>query len=323
MHRRPLLAALGLLPLACPAPGRAQASWPDRTVRFVNPFTAGSAVDVVTRLLAQSMSERLGQQFIVENRTGASGNIGTEAVARARPDGATILVGSPGTMGINPFLFPTLPYDAVKDFAAVSHAVSFPQAIVVNPKLGIRTLPELIARARAEPGRLNYGSSGSGTTSHLAMELFKAALGLDLVHVPFRGGSQAVQAVIAGEIQLAIEGVPSLPGMIGQGLLLPLAVTSAERSALLPEVPAVAETVPGFDAAAWIIYFVPAGTPAPVIDAISGGIRAALDQPAVRQKLLDQGATLHGSSAAETTAFHLAEMRKWQRAVEISGAKVD
>ena len=321
MHRRSLLAALGLLPLARPA--AAQGTWPDRPARFVNPFTAGSAVDVVTRLLAQGMSEQLGHQFIVENRTGASGNIGTEAVARARPDGYTILVGSPGTMGINPFLFPTLPYDAIKDFAPVSHAVSFPQAIVVNPRLGIRSLPELVARAKAEPGRLNYGSSGSGTTSHLAMELFKAALGLDLVHVPFRGGSQAVQAVVGGDIQLAIEGVPSLPGMINQGLLLPLAVTSAERSALLPEVPAVAETVPGFDAAAWIIYFVPAGTPAPVVDAMSAAMRAALEQPAIRQKLLEQGATLFGSNAADTAAFHRAEMRKWQRAVQVSGAKVD
>jgi len=321
MQRRHLLAALSLTPLA----GRAwaQAPWPAHTVRFVNPFSAGSAVDVVTRLLAQNLSERLGQQFIVENRTGASGNIGTEAVAKARPDGYTILVGSPGTMGINPYLFRTLPYDAEKDFAAVSHAVSFPQAIVVDPRLGLRTLADLVARARAEPGKLNYGSSGSGTTSHLAMELLKAALGLDMVHVPFRGGSQAVQAVIGGEIQVAVEGVPSLPGMISQGLLLPLAVTSAGRSALLPEVPAIAETVPGFDAAAWIIYFVPAETPSALVDALSAEMRSSLQQPEVRRKLLEQGATIHGATAAETAAFHRAEMRKWQRAVEISGARVE
>lgn len=321
MQRRHLLAALSLSPLAGHA--WAQAPWPGHTVRFVNPFSAGSAVDVVTRLLAQNLSERLGQQFIVENRTGASGNIGTEAVAKARPDGYTILVGSPGTMGINPFLFRSLPYDAEKDFVALSHAVSFPQAIVVNPRLGIGTLTDLVARAKAEPGRLNYGSSGSGTTSHLAMELFKAALGLDMVHVPFRGGSQAVQAVIGGEIQVAVEGVPSLPGLISQGLLRPLAVTSSGRSALLPDAPAIAETVPGFDAAAWIIYFAPAGMPLALVDAISSEMRTSLEQPAVRQKLLEQGATIHGSTAAETAAFHQAEMRKWKRAVEISGATVE
>lgn len=321
MQRRQLLTALGLMPFAGGA--MAQANWPDHPVRFVNPFSAGSAVDVVTRLLGQNLSERLGQQFVVENRTGASGNIGTEAVAKARSDGYTLLVGSPGTMAINPYLFRTLPYDAEKDFVALSHAVSFPQAIVVNPKLGIRTLAELVARVKAEPGKLNYGSSGSGTTSHLAVELFKAALGLDMVHVPFRGGSQAVQAVVGGEIQVAVEGVPSLPGLISQGLLLPLAVTSAERSALLPEVPAIAETVPGFDAAAWIIYFAPAGTPAALVDTISAEMHKSLHEPGVRQKLLEQGATIHGGTAAETAAFHRAEMQKWKRAVEISGAKVE
>jgi tripartite-type tricarboxylate transporter receptor subunit TctC len=321
MQRRQLLAALGLMPFAGSAV--AQTNWPDHPVRFVNPFSAGSAVDVVTRLLGQNLSERLGQQFVVENRTGASGSIGTEAVAKARPDGYTLLVGSPGTMAINPYLFRTLPYDAEKDFVALSHAVSFPQAIVVNPKLGIRTLAELVARVKAEPGKLNYGSSGSGTTSHLAVELFKAALGLDMVHVPFRGGSQAVQAVIGGEIQVAVEGVPSLPGLISQGLLLPLAVTSAERSALLPDVPAIAETVPGFDAAAWIIYFAPAGTPAALVDTISSEMHKSLHQPDVRQKLLEQGATIHGGTAAETAVFHRAEMQKWKRAVEISGAKVE
>lgn len=321
MQRRHMLAALSIMPFARPA--MAQAPWPDRPVRFVNPFSAGSAVDVVTRLLGQNLSERLGQQFIVENRTGASGNIGTEAVAKARGDGYTLLVGSPGTMAINSYLFRTLPYDAEKDFVALSHAVSFPQAIIVNPKLGIRSLPELVARVKAEPGKLNYGSSGSGTTSHLAVELFKAALGLDMVHVPFRGGSQAVQAVIGGEIQVAVEGVPSLPGMISQGLVLPLAVTSAERSALLPDVPAIAETVPGFDAAAWIIYFAPAGTPAALVETISAELHKSLHVPEVRQKLLEQGATIHGGSAAQTAAFHRAEMQKWKRAVEISGAKVD
>ena len=320
MHRRALLAAL---PAALAAPALAQAPWPDRPARFINPFTAGSAVDVVTRLIAQDMSERLGQLFIVENRTGASGNIGTEAAARARPDGLTLLVGSPGTMGINPFLFRSLPYDAVRDFAAVSHAVSFPQVMVVNPNSPIRSLADLLTAARARPGALNYASSGNGSTSHLAFELLRAATGIDMVHVPFRGGTPAVQAVMQNEVQVALEGIPSLPGFLSAGQLRPIAVTSRERSATLPDVPAVAETVPGFDAAAWVIYFVPAGTPAPMLERLSAEIRTSLNRPAVRDRLLEQGATVVGADPATTTAFHRAELEKWRRAVEISGARVE
>ncbi len=329
MQRRSLLLAAGLAPLATaaraqtPTQTQTPVAWPDRPVRFINPFTAGSAVDVVTRLLTQDLAERLGQNFIVDNRTGASGNLGTEAAARSRPDGYTILVGSPGTMGINPFLFRSLPYDAQKDFVAVSHAVSFPQAVVVNPKLGIDSFPAFVAAAKAAPGKFNFGSSGSGSTAHLAVELFRSALGLDMVHVPFRGGSQAVQAVISGEVHVAVEGVPSLPGMIGQGLIRPLAVTSAERSALLPEVPSVSETLPGYDAAAWIIYFAPAGTPAAICEKLSAELRVSLNQPGVKARLAEQGATIHGRSPAETAAFHQTELAKWKKAVELSGAKVD
>jgi tripartite-type tricarboxylate transporter receptor subunit TctC len=322
MRRRTLIAAAPAF-LAAPAVRAQPAAWPDRPVRFINPFTAGSAVDVVTRLIAQDLSDRIPAQVIVENRTGASGNIGTEAVARSRPDGTTLLVGSPGTMGINPFLFRTLPYDAVRDFVVVSHAVSFPQVMVVAPNSPIQTLPDLIAAAKARPGALNYASSGNGSTSHLAFELLRAATGIEIVHVPFRGGTPAVQAAMQGEVQVALEGLPSLPGLLNAGQLRPIAVTSAERSAMLPQVPAVAETVPGFDAAAWIIYFAPAGTPAPLVDRFSAEIRTSLNQPGVRQRLMEQGATIVGADAATTAAFHRAELEKWRRAVELSGAKID
>jgi len=321
MFRRSLLAAS----LAVPAlkGAFAQGSWPDRPVRLVNPFTPGSAVDVVARLITADLSERLGQQFLVDNRTGASGNIGTEFVARARPDGQTLLVGSPGTMGINPFLFRTLPYDATRDFVAVSHTVSFPQVVVVNPNGPIRSIGDLVAAARARPGTLNYGSSGAGSTSHLAVELLRAATGIDMVHVPFRGGSQAVQAVMQGEVQVAVEGLPSLPGFLSGGQLRPIGVTSAERSPKIPEVPAVAETVPGFDAAAWVIIFAPTGTPAPFIERLSAEIATSLNRPGVRDRLLDLGATVVGSDPATTTAFHRRELEKWKRAVELSGARAD
>jgi tripartite-type tricarboxylate transporter receptor subunit TctC len=320
--RRALLAALPAL-LAAPAVRAQPAPWPNRPVRFINPFTAGSAVDVVTRLIAQDLAERLSAQVFVENRTGASGNIGTEAVARAAGDGTTLLVGSPGTMGINPFLFRTLPYDAVRDFVAVSHAVSFPQVMVVSPQSPIRSLPDLVAAAKARPGALNYATSGNGTTSHLAFELLRAATGIEIVHVPFRGGTPAIQAVMQNEVQVALEGLPSLPGFLSAGQLRPIAVTSSERSPMLPNVPTVAETVPGFDAAAWVIYFAPAGTPAPLVERLSAEIATSLNRPAVRDRLLEQGASVVGADPTRTAAFHRAELEKWQRAVQLSGARVE
>jgi len=321
MRRRALLAAAPAL-LATPALAQ-PAGWPTRPVRFINPFTAGSAVDVVTRLIATDLAERLSAQVIVENRTGASGNIGTEAVARAPADGTTLLVGSPGTMGINPFLFRTLPYDAVRDFVAVSHAVSFPQVMVVSPQSPIRSLADLIAAAKARPGALNYASSGNGTTSHLAFELIRAAAGIDIVHVPFRGGTPAIQAVMQNEVQVALEGIPSLPAFLSAGTLRPIAVTSRERSAMLPNVPAVAEAVPGFDASAWVIYFAPAGTPAPLVERLSAEIATSLNRPAVRDRLLEQGAAVIGANPTQTASFHRAELEKWQRAVQLSGARVE
>lgn len=321
MRRRALLAAVPAL-LATPALAQ-PAAWPNRPVRFINPFTAGSAVDVVTRLIATDLAERLSAQVIVENRTGASGNIGTEAVARAPADGTTLLVGSPGTMGINPFLFRTLPYDAVRDFVAVSHAVSFPQVMVVSPQSPIRSLADLIAAAKARPGALNYASSGNGTTSHLAFELIRAAAGIDIVHVPFRGGTPAIQAVMQNEVQVALEGIPSLPAFLSAGTLRPIAVTSRERSAMLPNVPAVSEAVPGFDASAWVIYFAPAGTPAPLVERLSAEIATSLNRPAVRDRLLEQGAAVIGANPTQTAAFHRAELEKWQRAVQLSGARVE
>jgi tripartite-type tricarboxylate transporter receptor subunit TctC len=226
-------------------------------------------------------------------------------------------------MGINPFLFRTLPYDAVRDFVAVSHAVSFPQVMVVSPQSPIRSLADLIAAAKARPGALNYASSGNGTTSHLAFELIRAAAGIDIVHVPFRGGTPAIQAVMQNEVQVALEGIPSLPAFLSAGTLRPIAVTSRERSAMLPNVPAVSEAVPGFDASAWVIYFAPAGTPAPLVERLSAEIATSLNRPAVRDRLLEQGAAVIGANPAQTTAFHRAELEKWQRAVQLSGARVE
>lgn len=300
---------------------QAQGDWPARPVAMVNPFAAGSAVDVVVRLVAQRLSQNVGQQFVVENRTGASGNIGTEYVAKAKADGYTILVGSPGTMAINPFLFQKLPYDATRDFLPVVHLVSFPQVLVVNPSLPVRTLDELIAYVGARPGKVNFSSSGTGTTSHLVMELIKADAKLDMVHVPYRGGSPAIQALIAGDVQVAVEGLPSLPAHLKSGAIRPIGVTSAGRAALIPEVPAIAERIPNFDAAAWVMLFAPSGTPAAIAERLAAESRKAMEDATVRARLGEMGATVVGAGPADTATLHRREMAKFKRAVEISGAK--
>ena len=310
--------------LAAPAlaPGQAQ-DWPNRPVTLINPFTAGSAVDVVARLVSQQLSKNLNHQFVIENRTGASGNIGTEAAARARADGTTFLVGSPGTMAINPWLFAKLPYDALKDFVPVTQLVAFPQVLVVNSALPIKTFDDLIAYVKSRPGKVNYGSSGQGSTSHLVMELIKSDSKLDMVHVPYRGGTPAMQALIAGEVQVAVEGLPSLPGHLKSGAVRPIGVTSATRAPTLPDVPALSESIPGFDAAAWIILFAPAGTASTIVERMASESRRAMEDPAVRARLAEMGATIVGSNAADTAALHQRELEKFKRAVSISGARVE
>lgn len=299
----------------------AQQDWPSKPVVMINPFAAASAVDVVARLVAQRITQNTGRSFVVENRTGASGNIGTEAAARARPDGYTFLVGSPGTMAINPHLFKNLPYDALNDFVAVTTWVSFPQVLFVNRDLPVKNFDELIAYAKARPGKLNHASSGSGSTSHLVMELIKADAGLEIVHVPFRGGSPATQAVIAGDVQMGVEGLPSLPAHIKAGTIRAIAVTSAQRAPTLPDVPAISERIKDFDAAAWVILFAPAGTPAPIVERMAQESARALADDGVRSKLADIGASTVASTPAQTAAFHRRELEKFGRAVKISGAK--
>lgn len=305
------------------APLAAAQEWPTRAVTLINPFAAGSAVDVVSRVILARVAAQSGKSFVVENRTGASGNIGTEAVAKAKPDGYTFLAGSPGSMAINPYLFRKLPYDAVNDFTPVSVLVTFPQVLIVNPSLPPQTLPELIAYVKARPGQLNFASSGTGSTAHLVFELIKADAGLTITHVPFRGGAPATQAVIAGDVQMAVEGLPSLPGHLKSGKVRAVAVTSIARTPALPNVPAVSETIKDFDAAAWVILFAPAGTPAAIVDRMSQEVARALQDPDARSKLADIGATTVGSTPAEALAYHRRELAKFKRAVEISGAKED
>jgi tripartite-type tricarboxylate transporter receptor subunit TctC len=309
--------------LALQAVPAAAQDWPTRPVLMVNPFAAASAVDVVTRLVAQGLTQTTGKSFLVENKTGASGNIGTEFVAKAKADGYTFLVGSPGTMAINPYLFKKLPYDAEKDFVPVTTLVSFPQVLIVNPNVPVKSMDELTAYVKARAGKLNYSSAGIGTTSHLVMEMVKSAGGLDLVHVPFRGGAPATQAVISGDVQFAVEGLPSLPAHLKAGTVRAVAVTSLQRAPSLPNVPAISETIRDFDAAAWIILFAPAGTPAPIVERMAAESAKAMQVAEVKARLGDMGATVVATTPAQTAAFHKRELAKFKRAVEISGATAE
>jgi tripartite-type tricarboxylate transporter receptor subunit TctC len=215
---------------------------------MIVPFAAGGAADVVTRIVVARVSETLGRNFVVENRTGASGNIGTESVAKSDPDGYTFLVGSPGTLAINPHMFPRLPYDAQTDFVPVSHVASFPQILAVGPSQQVKTLDEFIAQAKARTNPLNYGSSGNASTGHLITAMFLSQAGVKAVHVPFRGGGPAVQALVAGNVDFVIDGLPSFLGFIGSSAVRVLAITSASRWPELPDVPTIGESAaPGFD----------------------------------------------------------------------------
>ncbi len=301
------------------APALTQSAWPQRVVRFIFPFTAGSAVDVAIRIVAADLSERLGQQFIVDNRTGAGGSVGTEAAAQSQPDGATFLVGSPGNMAINPVVTRGLRYDALRDFVAITHLVSFPQVLVVSPALPVRTLSELVAFSRKRPKELNYASSGFGSTNHLAMEMLRAATGLDAMHVPYRGGLQTVQAILTNDVHMCIEGIFSLPPFLADGKVRALAVTTSTRSHVLPDVPAIAETVPDFDAGAWIILFAPVGTPAPIVERLSEEVNRSLERPAVRARLVERGATIFGTTSETAAAFHRKELEKFRLVAERAG----
>jgi tripartite-type tricarboxylate transporter receptor subunit TctC len=309
-----------LLPLWSSA---AHSEWPERPLRFVLPFTAGGATDVVIRIAAQRLGTALDRQVVVDNRTGASGNIGTELVAHAAPDGYTFLVGTPATLAINPALFRTIPYDPVSDFTIVSQVARFPQALGVHPAVPATSVAALIALARAKPGALNFGSSGNGSTGHMMVEMLKSLAGIQLSHIPYRGGADAVRALAAGEVELVIDGLPSFTGQMQAGSVRVLAVTTAQRWPGSPDLPSIGETVPGYDASAWVLLAAPARTPSAIIERLSALLAASVTAPEVRQRLFEVGAEPVGSNPADATAFHRAELEKWRRVVGWSGAKVD
>ena len=321
MDRRSLLTGLAVLPAA---PALAQPRWaPDRPVRVVVPFAAGGSTDVTARLVATALAERLGQPVVIENRPGAGGNVAAEHVARSAPDGYTLFMATSGIVAANQALYRSLPFDALRDFAPITQVAFVPNLLVVNPGVPANTMAELVALARARPGQINYGSAGSGTSQHIAGALFAARANLELQHVPYRGGAPAVTDLVAGRIQMIFSPLVEVIAQVRANQLRPLAITTARRSALLPEIPTVAETVPGFEVALWNSLLAPAGTPPAAIARISEEAAAALRTPELRARLAEQGSEPVGSTPAEFAAFIRAEIPKWTEMVRLSGATAE
>jgi tripartite-type tricarboxylate transporter receptor subunit TctC len=301
----------------------AQATYPSKPVRLVVPFPAGGTTDLLARAAGQKLSEAWGQQVIVDNRPGAAGNIGSELVAKAAPDGYTLLMGTVGTHAINPSLYAKMPYDHVKDFVPVILVAGVPNVLVVNPGLPVNSVAELIAYAKANPGKLNFASSGSGTSIHLSGELFKAMTGVEMTHVPYKGSAPALTDLMGGQVQLMFDNLPSSLAFIKAGKLRALGVTSAARAMALPDAPAVADTVPGFEASSWFGILAPAGTPREVVMKINAETAKWLASPDAKEKLASQGANAAGGSP-DVFAKHIqTETAKWAKVVKDSGAKVD
>jgi len=318
-----LLRGLAALLVAVAPLALAQA-YPARPIHFIVPYPAGGPLDTVARLLGQKVSESVHQPVVVENRPGAGGNIGAEAVARSAPDGYTILMGAVATHAINPTLYSSIPYDPVKDFAPVTEVAWTPNVLVVNPKLPVHDVKEFIAYAKAHPGELNFGSGSTGSAGHLAGELFKTMAGVQMVHVPYKGAGPAMQDLIGGQIQLMFDNLASSLGQIRAGKVRALAVTTAKRSSLAPELPTIAESgLPGFDISTWFGIFAPGGTPQPVVLRLHDEFVKALEAPEVRSTMEKMGAEPVGNTPEQFAAYIQSEAKKYAQVIKASGAKVD
>lgn len=326
LKRRTVLAAAGAacaLALA-PLAAHAQAAFPTRPITIVVPFSAGGTTDILARVIGQYMSKDLGQPVIVDNRAGAGGNIGAQNVARAAPDGYTILMGTVGTHAINQSLYKKMPFDPIKDFAPLSRVALVPNLLVANPAQPFKSVKELIAYAKANPGKVTFGSSGSGTSIHLSGEMFQHMAGVKMQHVPYRGSSPAVTDLLGGQIAVMFDNMPSAIGHVKAGKLRALAVTTPKRSPALPDVPTIAEAgVPGYSATSWFGLLAPANTPAPVVARLNASILKALADPEVKKKMAEQGAEPFGEKPEQFAEFIRSETAKWGTIVKQSGATAD
>jgi tripartite-type tricarboxylate transporter receptor subunit TctC len=320
MRRREFFTLLGCAAVSRIA--RAE-SYPSRPVRLIVPFGSAGATDIVARLIGQYLSERLGQTFIIENRPGAGGNLGIETVVRSSPDGYTlVLAGAPSAISAS--LYDNLNFNFIRDITPVAAIVRFPNVMVVNPSVPAKSLPEFIAYAKANPGKLNMASPGSGSTPHVTGELFKMMTGVDMVHVPYRGGVAAVMTdMLSGRVHVYFGTTASSIEYIRAGKLRALAVTTAMRSETLPDIPTVAEFVPGYEASAWFGIGAPRNTPAEIVDKLNTEINASLGDPKLKARLMDLGGIALTGSPADFTRLIAEETVKWAKVVKFSGAKAE
>jgi tripartite-type tricarboxylate transporter receptor subunit TctC len=327
-RRRLLLASAGSL--LAPAAVRAQSAWPNKPVRIVVPFAPAGTTDILARALTPELTKAFGQTFIIDNKPGAGGNLGADAIAKSAPDGYNLLMGTVGTHAINAALYPKMPFDPVKDFVPVVLVAGVPNVLVMNPakaeSAGIHNVADLVRFAKANTGKLNMASSGNGTSIHLTGELFKSVTGTYMVHFPYRGSGPALLDLIGGTMDLMFDNLPSALPHIKSGKLTALAVTSIQRSAALPDLPTIAESggvMKGFDASSWFGLFAPAGTPMDIVNRINQETAKSFQSPAFKERLQSQGAIPGGQPPAEFAAFIAAETKKWAQVVKVSGAKVD
>lgn len=318
------LRALGAFALLAGASQASAADFPTRPITMIVPFAPGGSTDLVARLVAAKMGETLKQQVLVENRGGAGGNLGAAAVAKADPDGYTILMGTVATHALNPALYKRMPYDAAKDFAPISLLAIVPNVLVVNPNFPAKSVPELVEMLKKEPGKYAYASSGNGTPLHLSGELFKKIGEVDMIHIPYKGAGPALVDVIAGQVPIMFDNLPSSTEHIKSGRLRALGVTTATRAPSFPDVPTIAEGgLAGYDTYTWNALFAPAGTPKEVIDALNAAANQAVADPTVKAKLADFSATVVGSTPEALGEHVQKELAKWAPIVKESGAQID
>jgi tripartite-type tricarboxylate transporter receptor subunit TctC len=329
MHRRQALATLGAAGFGLTLTSRVgsasaqAAAWPARPVRVIVAFTAGGTTDILARAVGQQLQERLKQPFVVENKPGAGGNTGTELVVRAPADGYTLIVNSVGPIAVNPTLYPKLPYNPLVDLVPVAQIADVPNVLVVHPSLPVKTVDEFIAHAKANAGKLNYGSTGIGTSSHLSGYILGKRAGIDVVHVPYKG-ADALRDLLAGRVHFMFATIPSVKQHIDAGALRAVAVTSAKRSRSLPEVPTVAERgFPGFEAGSWFGFFAPKGTPPEVVATLNKAVNAIVEVPAFQAQMIKEGADPVGGTPQDFAAFVQREYEKWCVVVRESGATAE
>ena len=316
--------ATGLLaPTLALAQPAGAAGYPAKPIHIVVTFTTGGAPDILARLIGERLQANWGQPVIVDNKPGAGGNIGADAVAKAAPDGYTLVLGTVGTHSINGALYTKMPYDMVKDFAPVTLLATTPNMLVVNPELPVKNVQELIALGKKQ-GKMTFASSGAGTSIHVSGELFKTMTGVDMEHIPYKGRATAIPDVLGGRVTMMFDNMPSSLPLVRDGKLKALGVTSAKRSAAAPDIPTIGEQgLPGFEAVSWFAMFAPAGTPKPIVDKLQVEVKKILALPEVSKKLAEAGLDAVASTPEELAAYQRSEITKWAKVVKDSGAKVD